>query len=479
MDVTREKSDIFGQIAALRVSSEGYPKNPISNSLPSISQSTNSLNFLVDLAKALIGFESLRETLVDVLTHNLDDIEVNIKKALKRALKELVSCGINPSLPDSFINNGIDIELRKVDLLDMFKVNPSSDAGNLLYNDVNTGINSTDFNTFLYEVIQDNGNTNSWGVQTLNNNILDVKFTQSSGNINTPNNIINLKPNPLYSSNKLTDFNNDYIDSVKLLNTNKLINSIIDSIFGTVSFKINKNKTTIENEIKIQEIIDKIINADETIVLDDSFFQFTNEEISNIELKSEMKRKGISVITTCDNIESNITFETLTQINNDLNSFNDVNSPELIEQKTTIVRSALDVLSQESANNASNNDKFNVQLNFIENMLKTIMNAIVSVILSPKLISILALNHTIIYGTTFNDVEDFMKKNKVLITSILSSVREAVISIILERVLREIKVLVSENIIKTQIERVKNQKAQLASLLGSSTDTLRNISGLN
>jgi hypothetical protein len=74
MDVTREKGEIFGQIAALRVSSEGYPRFSISNSLPSISQSTNSLDFLVDLAKALIGFDALKETLVDVLTHNLDDI---------------------------------------------------------------------------------------------------------------------------------------------------------------------------------------------------------------------------------------------------------------------------------------------------------------------------------------------------------------------------------------------------------------------
>tara|TARA_R110000796_G_scaffold59710_4_gene137854 strand:+ start:1826 stop:3268 length:1443 start_codon:yes stop_codon:yes gene_type:complete len=479
MDVTREKADVFGQIAALRVSSEGYPKISISNSLPSISQSTNSLNFLVDLAKALIGFESLKETLVDVLTHNLDDIEVEIKKALKIALKELVSCGIDPSLPDSFVNDGIDLELRKIDLLDMFKVNPISDAGKLLYNDVNTGSNSTDFNTFLFEVIQDNGGTSSWGNQTLGGSILDVKFNQEATNVLSPNNVVNLKPNPTYPSNKLTDFNNDYIDSIKLLNTNKLINSIIESIFGTISLKVSKTKRTIESEIKIQEIIDRIINADEDVVLDNSFFQFSNEEISNIEFKSEMRRKGINIVTTCDNVESTISFDSLAKIDSDLNSFNNqISTPELIEEKTTIVRNSLDLLGNESASNVTDDNKFNIQLNFIESMLKTIMNAIVGVIVSPKLISILALNHNIVYGTTFDDVEDFMKKNKVLITTVLSSVREAVISIILERVLREVKTLVSENIIKTQIERVKGKKAQLASLVGSSTDVLRSISGL-
>lgn len=478
MDVTKEKAEVFGQIAALRVSSEGYPKISISNSLPSITQATNSLNFLVDLCKALIGFEALKETLVDVLTHNLDNIEEDVKKALKKALKQLVSCGINPTLPQSFIDDGIDLELRRIDLLDLFKVNPTSEAGQLLYNDVNTGTNSTDFNTFLYAVVQDNGGVSSWGNQTIANDILDVKFTQQAPDINLPNNVVNFKPSSTLGSDKLTDFNNAYIDSIKLFNTNKLVNNIIESIFGSISLKIGKSRRTIENEEKVNDIIDRIINADEEIVIDDSFFQFTNEEIADIEGRAELRRKGYTVVTTCDDVESRISFETMLEVDAQLDPFNTTITPELVEQKTTIVRSALDQFADESASNVDRNDKFTVQLNFIEKMLKAIMKALVSVIVSPKLIVIFALNHSIVYGTTFTSVEDFMQKNKVLVNTALESVRDAVVSIIMERVLREIKTLVSENIIKTQIERVKYQKAQLASLVGLPTDVLRNISGL-
>ena len=479
MDVTREKAEVFGQIAALRVSSEGFPRLSISNSLPSISQATNSLDFLVDLSKALIGFEALKETLVDILTHNLEDIEDDVKKALKTALKSLVSCGINPSLPESFVNDGINLELRKIDFLDLFKVNPTSESGQLLYNDVNTGTNSTDFNTFLYEVIQDNGGTSSWGNQTLGTDILNVNFTQQAIDVNSPNNVVNFKPSSTITSDKLTDFNNNYIDSIKLFNTNKIINSVIESIFGSISIKVGKNKKTIETEEKINEIIDRIINADDDVIIDDSFFRFSNQQISDIESKAEFRRKGFTVVATCDNVESSVSFESIKDLDEQLEPFNTTLTPELIEQKTTIVRNSLDLLAQESASNVNSNDKFTVQLNFIESMLKTIMKALVGVILSPKLIAILALNHTIVYGTTFNSVEDFMKQNKVLVTTVLTSVREAVVSIILDRVLREVKTLVSENIIATQIERVKGQKAQLASLLGSSTDVLRNISGLS
>ena len=478
MDVTREKSDLFGQIAALRVTSESYPNFYISNSLPSISQSKNSLEFLVDLTKSLIGFEALKETLVDILTHNLEDIEDDVKKSLKSALKSLVSCGVNPSLPNSFINDGIDLELRNIDFLDLFKINPTSDAGKLLYNDVNSGFNSNDFNTFLYEVIQDNGGTSSWGNQTLGVNILDVNFIQQANTVNAPNNVINFKSSSTFTSDKLIEFNNRYIDSIKLFNTNKIINSVIDSIFGTISFKVGRNKRKIENEEKINDIIDKIINADDEVI-DNSFFTFSNQEIADIENKAELRRKGYTLVETCDNIKSRIPFESIVELDNQLDSLNDSSSPEFIEQKANIVRNSLDELAQQSANNVNSNDKFTVQLNFIERMLKTIMKSLIGVLLSPKLISVMALNHMIVNGNTFNSVEDFMKQNKILVNEILISIRESIVSIILDRVLKEIKTLVSENVIATQIERVKIQKTQLASLLGTQTDVLRNISGLN
>lgn len=477
MDVTREKSEVFGQIAALRVSSQGFPKFSISNSIESISQKANSLDFLVDLSKSLIGFDALKETLIDVLTHNLDEIELDIKQALKKALKQLVSCSINPSLPSSFVNDGITLELSNIDLLDMFKVDPTTEAGKLLYNDISTGTNSSDFNTFLYNVIQ-NGSTGFWGNQTTNNDIFEIKFTQVALTSLLPNNTLNIKPSLAYRNAKLTDINNDYIDSIQLFETNKLMNNIVESIFGTISFNVSKNKRTIETEIKIQEIIDKIINTDEDVIIDDSYFQFSNDEMSHIEHKAEMRRKGMIVVTTCGDAESTINFNTLSQVNSQLDSlYNEPNTPELIEIKTTIVRNALDLLANESAENVANEDKLNIKLNFIEKMLKNIMNSIMNVVLSPKLIGILALNHSIIYGTPFTSVEDFMSKNKVLVNALLQSIRDYVISLLMARILKEIKILMADNIIKTQIERVSYKKAQLASLVGAKTDALRNFSG--
>jgi hypothetical protein len=481
MDVTKEKSNVFGQIAALRVSAEGYPKKVILNSLQSISQKTNSLDFLTDLLKSLIGFESLKESLVDVLTHNLDEIELDVKKAIKKALKSMVSCSVNPKIPDSFINDGITIELNKIDFLGMFKVDPISDAGKLLYNDVFNLSNSTDFNTFLYNTIQNDGNVDSWGLSTTNNKILDIRFDEyAPSGTNLPNNTINIKPNEHYAINKkLPDLNNDYIDSIQLFNSAKLINNIVESIFGSISIKIDKSKKQIQNEIKIEDIINRIIDCDDDIIIDDSYFTFTNEDLSSIDYRSEIRRKGVDIITTCGDAESTIDFNTLTKLNSDLDSLNNQSqSDNLMEITTTIIRNGLNDLANESANSVGNNDKLNIKINFIEKMLRQVMAAIFNSILAPKLIIILAVNHSIIYGEVFDDTEAFIKKNRVLLTAALQSVRDAVIGILMDKVLKEVKKLVTDNVIKTQIEKVKYKKSQIASLVGVPTDVLRKMAGI-
>jgi hypothetical protein len=480
MDITKEKSDVFSQIAALRVSAEGYPKSVISNitnSIESIKQEANSLDFLTDLAKSLIGFEAIKETLVDALTHNLDDIESDIKKAIKKALKAMVSCSINPSIPQSFIDDGITVELDKIDLLDIFKIDPTSDAGKLLYNDITTGANSTDFNTFAYNTIQDDGNTGIWGLSTTGNEILQIRFDE----VGPINNTLNIKPSDYYSSGtkKLPDLNNDYIDSIKLFNSNKLINNIIESVFGVISLNVSKDKNQIKNEIRIEDIIDRILNSDCDVVIDNSYFAFSNEELASIDYRADVRRKGMRIVSTCGDMESSVSFDTLTDLNDELDALADTTpSPELIQIQTTIVREGLDNLANDSAENVEERDKLNVKISFIENMLKHLMTAIVSGLLAPKLIVILAVNHSIVHGEVFDNTEDFIRKNSGLVTAALQSVRDAVVALLMERILKEIKTLVLDNVIKTQIERVKFQKAQLASLVGIPQDILRQISGL-
>jgi hypothetical protein len=471
MSIAQDKRDVFSQIAALRVSTEGFPKISPSDSIKSITEpNANSVTFLTDLLKSLIGFESLKDVIIETLTQNLDEIEDEVKETLKNILKGLVSCSINPEIPQDFIDNGISLEVESIDFLDIMKVPPTSKAGKLLYDDVYSLSNSTDFNTYLHQVIQNEGGVISWGSQTIGTDILDIKFDE----IGPINNTINVKPSSLFTSNKLTDLNNAYIDSIKLFNSVKMVNNIIEAIFGSISVELEKDRKTLENEIQIDDIIDRVLNADCDDVIDDSYFSFSNDETQDIEYRAKMRRSGFKELTSCGNLESRVDIDELVKLNDEFDALNpNLAIGEYNEIFTTIMRNGLDRLADASAENAAEEDKFKVKVNFFEEILKKLMTAIVNVVLSPKLILIFALNHRIIYGEDFDNVQDFMKKNKWLLTLVLESVRDILTSILLAKALKEIKKLVAEHIKKTQTERIKNNKAQKLSLAGVKQELLK------
>jgi len=137
MALIDQKSEIFGKIAAARTVAEGLPKLVTNPSFPSINNDGDSIAFLVDLLKSLVGIEKLREVIVDTLTYKLDDMEVDIKKSMKASLKTLVNCGVDPSIPNFLKSSGsgISTEVNKVDFFDMFKTDPISKEGNFIYTD--------------------------------------------------------------------------------------------------------------------------------------------------------------------------------------------------------------------------------------------------------------------------------------------------------------------------------------------------------
>jgi hypothetical protein len=47
-------------------------------------------------------------------------------------------------------------------IFDIFKIDPTTKSGQLIYNDTTNQLSSTDFNTFMYAVIQNDGTTNTW-----------------------------------------------------------------------------------------------------------------------------------------------------------------------------------------------------------------------------------------------------------------------------------------------------------------------------
>lgn len=443
--------------------------------------------FLTDLITILVGFSLLIDTIVNTLTNYLQKIEVYVKKGLKTELKSIVSCGIDPSLPDflkSTSTKGIVIEVKKVDFFDLFKTDPNSLAGKLMYKDITSPLtNSSDFNTFLYGVIQGDGTTYSW------RDILDITFVSKSSDVTIPNNSLIIKANKNYDDKKLTKLNNDFINTLTLFNSQGIINRLIDTMYGSISFSVGKSKKQLESEGKLNALIDKMIDLDANDTIDDTFFTFNNDETSEIQLKSDLLEKGIAKIDTSETFNASIPISMLSDLNNQMNQPN-LND---FEKKQIIATNLSKMANQLTANNlppipklpkipstppipSVDNlpDNATIKLSFTSGLFSNITKCIISSVISPKVILIFLINLKIIYGqdADYKDGVDFIKKNKNIFREIIKGISAMIIKLLMIIAMKEITNLVAKAIIKKRIEKYKNQAKQLLSLIIPNTEGL-------
>jgi hypothetical protein len=496
MSIIDQKSKVMGNIAALNVIIEGLPKFKPTNSFSSMNNSTNPTDFLLDLVQSLVGYDELKSNIVDIFSRKLPEIESEIKKTLKEILKAYVSCGVNPSVPTWLKSTGpgVTLKLSDIDFFEITKLDPKSPFGFLFYDDTQSGLNSTDFNTFLYANIEQNksdftpdgGTSSAWGSSTNGSDILDLRFSPVS---TTKNNIIKINTNSNYDNKTLTEFNNDFIDSISLfgnqnnIDGSKILNGIIDNLFGTVAKTINKTKKQLKKEAEINECLECILNSDENDVIDDNYFTFDNAQLTKIEIQASNRKNGIRILETCGNLPADIPISILMDVNMSLSASTIITTgtTSLEESKSKAMGDAIDNLADTQASNAATINIPTVKLNFILELIKTFMKAIINIILSPKLMVLFAVNFKIMYGqlSEYENGIDFMRKNKNLITSISKTVLEQNIKMLLTLALKHISIKLSKKYSDDTIEQSKNYISQVLTLVGVPTEIIRQIQGLD
>ena len=470
MSILNDKEKVFGNISALRTLTDDFPQLKINNSFPSINNSADPQQFLIDLILSLTGFEELRDTLVDILSYASETMEDVIKDALKVQLKSLTSCGVDPSLPSwlQSTGSGIQIQVKKIDFFEIFKVDPTTQAGNLMYEDIAATTASTDFNTFLYYVIQAEGVEYSW------QGILTFEFNQGS---NVPYNTLTIKADSAYDTRTLTEFNNDFIDSLTLFPSTQLITKLIDGLFGSVSFNlsVNKSESQLEMEEQINTVIDCITNADDDYVIDDTYFEFSNEQLQDIKEVATNRRNGIRQIKTCGDVNVDLPIDFLTEIKEQFSAATLTGGG--FEQHEVIKDGINSMANHVSTYAGDPVDEYSVQLDYLGLMFKSLIRAYVNAILGPKVISIFLLNYKIVhgFGADFTNPIDLLKQNKVLIQRIINIVRDKIITILLQLVLKYITKLIAANQVEALKEKANAQLAILLSLVGVPQSVIRLI----
>jgi len=481
MGVLHQKEKVFGSIGALRTLTDDFPNLKTNNSFPSINNGGNVQDFLVDLLKALVGYEEIRDTLVDILVYATSEAEIIVKEALKVELKGLVACGVNPSLPIWFVSDGIEIQVKKIDFLNIMKINPVTQAGGLIFNDIAAGLTSTDYNTYLYYTIQADGASANpplpadyemWSDPNTGEDILEAAFGQ---NTLTETNTLVFKPAPNITN--LTDLNNKFVDSLQLFASEDLIINIIDSLFGTIAVQanVNKSESELEMEGKIDSIVTCIINADEDSVIDNTFFEFSNSQIRNIKEGATNRRKGVRQLKTCGDVDIKIPISYLIDLKEQLSG---LTQSQMI-QRGDIISASINSMALATSSQGAGDpvDKYSIELSFVGLMFDKIIKAIVSSILSPKVLVVFLINYMVVYGqnSDYLDPVDFLAKNKTLLENLVKRIRDLIIKALLNKVLKFIMKLIAINSVEMLKEKASAQLAMLLSLVGVPQDVIRMI----
>ena len=397
-------------------------------------------------------------------------------KKFTKTIKE-----INQKIPDIVLEEilksfGCDLEQTyetgvpiyiKASAIDLFKIlneDPTTNTGKILYE---RGTYSPQnipktTNKLLWQLKSDENqyhsalfNTDYLGFSTAP--LFDIRYVQT----NPVNNDITgwyeviLKDRPNNEPNKVSQFLLDYYKSIRFLDINCLIASLMEAIFGIVSIKLRFGTTTIDDTTKFGLIVQRILGlcfdeAQEISVsgqaktpeLDDtseSFFEMSNLDTSIIEQRTAQIQKGVVSFETCNNVELPVNTETIISI---IDEYTIENSIDGLER-------CLNQISLFLSNSPSWSlsfpfpDQLKVTLDF--NFVKKIPLAVASTILSPKVILgflSMLISLGLPYDQNSKGLSNFMKQNRELVKQIISRVGGEFIRTLFEEIKKDIRVLV-------------------------------------
>lgn len=113
--------------------------------LGNINVSMNPFDFLIKIINKLVGYDEMLKWLVDTLTYTLPVIEVGVKGVLLANLKNMLSCTLDPKIPENFrkennlfgFNNkstkGCVFNVANIDYKGIFRYHPQSEIGQSYY----------------------------------------------------------------------------------------------------------------------------------------------------------------------------------------------------------------------------------------------------------------------------------------------------------------------------------------------------------
>ena len=410
----------------------------------------------------------------------------NATKYVKRTLITAIK-NIEPKLSNLLIEESLNavgcdqqqvyqpkpvyVKVSSIDLLGLLKKNPVTEPGNVLYEKNQIQIQNYPFsmNRELYQRIQ-SGNKYSADYNgklylgQSGRDLFDIQYVETRIDTGETGPWFKVDlTNRLNTPNKVGQFMVDYYKTIKVVETENMMANIMESLCGAVSMKANAGVGAVENQTKLDILIQRILglcfdNRSEIDVsgiaklaeldgVDESFFEFTDIDLRNIDQRVTNIKNGVIEFEDCGEVKVPVDYDAIIS---DLNNLKFVKDSDLVD--------ACDNLTSVLANNPlwGINAKATIDFNFV----KLLVQGIVATLLGPKtLLPIFTMLKAL--GQEASDSVDsfvsFMKNFKKFAINLISKIGALFVQELFEIIKGDIKNLIL-SVISDIVKEKMNKK---------------------
>ena len=218
--------------------------------------------------------------------------------------------------------------------------------------------------------------------------------------INKPINVLTTSGTTLGdNSNKVGEFLKDYYSTIKLIDSADFAVALVNIISGAISIQSKISSQEIAQSTKFELIIQRILGlcfdsrreidvsgvskVAELDGVNDSFYDFTEVDLRNIDNRISNIQNGVMEFEDCDNVKLPVDYETITD---ELVKFRDVGDSLGVEGQVAAISEILDTVYQNPDWKAFLPTNFNLDIAVNKEILKQIPLALASAVLSPKVL---------------------------------------------------------------------------------------------
>jgi len=321
------QSEILNKVRAIK-SADSLPPyvSPVSQSVDKM----GSTDFLFELINQTKGQDGLKDI---VLKNTLGELNnnININTMVSDLIKEVFFCYFDLIIPASATQNGdgFIINIADIDIVDMLSTDPNSPEGKYIYdgNDPQKSLNYLIYTAF--SATEDN----------------PVSYVKNDKTLFTlyylDGNEFKLRLGAEYDGVKLSTWAEDYLQGVSFFNMPNFVAQLADIMTGAISIKTSKGSEAITQNVKLEKALGKLFgfckpnsnnnntsdnngSANERVLepitvsanafLEDqenkradtgNLFDFSADDILNIEDIANLRSQGKMRFATCGNFEMN------------------------------------------------------------------------------------------------------------------------------------------------------------------------------